>query len=62
MPQMQHFPRYKEVSVNQIPMFVKENVDGLTESHLHDIKYIIEEELLKREIHNLTASLLQEAM
>jgi septin family protein len=59
---MQQVPRYKEVCVNLIPNFVEGNVDGLTESHLHDIKYIVEEELLKRNIQNLTAALLQEAI
>ena len=62
LPQMQQVPRYREVCVNLIPNFIEENVNDLTESHLHDIKHIVEEELLNRNIKNLTASLLQEAM
>ena len=59
---MQQVPMYTEVCVNLIPNFIEENVNDLTESHLHDIKHIVEEELLNRNIKNLTASLLQEAM
>jgi len=59
---MQQVPRYTEFCVNLIPNFKEENVNDLTESHLHDIKYIVEEELLNRNIKNLTASLLQEAI